>query len=163
MITAFCSYGQGVQSKEEFLEEIWSITLPKCKDKCNLYFNCGPTSITANLLYTSKVKRKVPAKVLNELYAHSKNDTFSLQWDFSKIPFAKSITWDSAIKSTSSGRFNAIWYEFSRPIYSNNGDYAIISMSFTCGPLCGQGFTYLLKKVKGRGWVKIAMLDFWIS
>ena len=53
-------------------------------------------------------------------------------------------------------------YYFSRPIFDNTRQYAIICMGVTCGSLCGHRCIYLFKNVNGK-WTKIAETDCYLS
>ncbi|HEX8548506.1 MAG TPA: hypothetical protein VF691_16205 [Cytophagaceae bacterium] len=53
-------------------------------------------------------------------------------------------------------------YYFSRPIFDNTNEYAIISMSYVCGNLCAYGCTFLFQKIKGE-WRKVAKARCWES
>jgi hypothetical protein len=53
-------------------------------------------------------------------------------------------------------------YYFSKPIFDNNNEYAIVSVGYVCGNLCGHGCTLLFKKINGK-WTKLAETSCWIS
>jgi hypothetical protein len=53
-------------------------------------------------------------------------------------------------------------YSFSRPIFDNKKEYAVISMSYVCGMMCGHGCTYIFKKAYNI-WTLIARVGCWIS
>lgn len=52
--------------------------------------------------------------------------------------------------------------EISVPIFSLNRELIIIRYSYSCGGLCGSGFTTIFKK-NGDEWDELRVLDAWIS
>lgn len=52
-------------------------------------------------------------------------------------------------------------YEFSRPIFDNNNQYALISMKYFCGTECGSGCIYLFE-IDGP-WKQIGKVSCWES
>jgi len=53
-------------------------------------------------------------------------------------------------------------YYFSRPIFSNNGDFAVISGGNSCGGGCGEGCIYLFKKINKK-WIEIGKASCYIK
>lgn len=50
----------------------------------------------------------------------------------------------------------------SLPGYSTNGQVAVVQVSYACGPLCGSGEYWVLRKVDGN-WVVVRRSAAWIS
>jgi hypothetical protein len=53
-------------------------------------------------------------------------------------------------------------YHFSRPVFDNKKEYAMISMSYECGMLCGFGCKYFFKLIDAK-WTLITTMQCWIS
>ncbi len=53
-------------------------------------------------------------------------------------------------------------YYFSKPVFTDDGTFAVIKISYNCGSLCGYGCTYLFQKVN-EDWKLIAQTNCWVS
>ncbi len=65
---------------------------------------------------------------------------------------------DRLIKESKKWTFIA----FSKPIFSSDGKYAVVEVNYNCFGLCGEGYTYLLKR-QGRQWVLHKKILRWVS
>jgi hypothetical protein len=121
----------------------------------------------------------ISIETINELISKSGTDTLKLTWDCKSLDLAncvensKGILFDNFVVQTkrrskrkqekemdkqivqqndgfqNKPRQERIMYSFSRPIFDNKNEYAIISMWESCGNTCGQGCIYLFKKNNG--------------
>jgi hypothetical protein len=53
-----------------------------------------------------------------------------------------------------------IVFSFSRPQFTDDGQYAVIDLNYTCGAACGQGFTCIFRRTD-TGWKRIAKYSNW--
>jgi hypothetical protein len=53
-------------------------------------------------------------------------------------------------------------YFFSRPVFDNKKEYAIISMSYGCGLTCGHGCTYIFRRINEQ-WTLVFTPSCWSS
>jgi hypothetical protein len=51
-------------------------------------------------------------------------------------------------------------FSFSRPHFTDDGQYAVIDLNYVCGAACGQGFTCLFRNT-APGWKLIAKYSNW--
>ena len=51
-------------------------------------------------------------------------------------------------------------FSFSQPQFTDDGQYAVIDLNFTCGIACGEGFTCLFR-LTSAGWKLIAQYNNW--
>lgn len=152
IIIAFCSYGQGVQSKEEFLNGIWPLINRDSGFTLSLYRNSYPLSFPKQILHNADIKKVIPRSILNELVSKSGKDTARKQWDCSKLSFANYIENDSFRLTGAMMRNGNICYSISRPIVSNNGKFVAISVDEGVGSLSETICTYLFEKKADGSW-----------
>jgi len=72
--------------------------------------------------------------------------------------FLRRNFWDLYWNKYGSGGFCSI----SIPLFSLKYDILIVKFSYSCGPLCGSGGTYIFKKMNNK-WIKIYNFHKWIS
>ena len=54
-------------------------------------------------------------------------------------------------------------YSYSLPIFSQDRKFAIISKSYFCGSLCGEGGFYIYQRVDKDKWKFVKVICYWIS
>jgi hypothetical protein len=110
-----------------------------------------------------------------QIVKNAEIDTLELKWDCNGLNLARCVNEDSmhdAVfdccylvhkKSKKRAEYilnnkspeERVLYIFSRPIFDNNEDYAIIYFEEFCGALCASGCIDVFNKINGH-WIKIA-------
>jgi len=133
---------------------------------------------------------EVPIYTLNELAEHSYNDRQPRQWPSTGLTGARLVTEqaaklltdplrgadpDTAVISARQKRIRQrLWkkwaaqppqdrtvFFFSRPVFTTDGNYAIIDLDYRCDPRqCGMGATCLFRKTE-KGWKLIGRQTRW--
>lgn len=106
-------------------------------------------------------KKFIDSGTLNELITNATNDTLMQEWNIQLLKNAKFINLTKKLKNQIPHDM-VPYYNFSRPIFDKSGKYALMSMSYYCGELCGYGCTYLFKYREGR-WGKIAETNCFVN
>jgi len=53
-------------------------------------------------------------------------------------------------------------YQIAKPVFLRNNTICVLIYQYNCGPLCGEGACYILKK-ESAGWIKWGSLVRWVS
>ena len=69
-----------------------------------------------------------------------------------------SVQLDSFVRKNETGKY----IQISKPLFSINMNYALVEVDYHCFGLCGEGYTYILKK-KDNVWVLYQKLFRWVS
>jgi hypothetical protein len=117
----------------------------------------APKIFITEMCATEIVKAKKLNLSVEELIAHSQSDT--TMWTSHEFPGARILEYDRKTNSAkTSGLTNAGdkngYYVLSRPIFSNDFNFAVLQAAFVCGPRCGQSETILFEK-KDRIWHRL--------
>ena len=158
-MAAFCSYGQDVQSKEEFLNEVWTNTFQVSGAEFYLRSETDIFCFRRDRDYKSVLREFLPDKIINELVIKSRKDTLFHAWDCSKLVFTKCLNRESIQLLGRNKQDIVQLYYITTPIFSNDGDYAIFSAIVNTGSHLDYRREYLFKKIKGSGWSRIMQLD----
>ena len=170
--------------KESFVNEVYKLVI-----KSNIpYFKLSKEAHPIhNDIFNefSGLKGVLPDTITSQILNNNSFDTIKQFWDCQKLTQADCVEEDSiGIITGTDIRTNSLqsqkqlhryyrhrskmpWYDktvyfFSKPIYDDRKEYAVISMSYTCGRLCGYGCMYVFKK-NNNDWTLIAKLNCWIS
>lgn len=75
---------------------------------------------------------------------------------FSNKADVREYYWDKILKQ------NGSLCSIRMPLFSVDKKTVYISTSYSCGMLCGEGATYIYRKV-GKEWIKLKTLNAWVS
>jgi hypothetical protein len=157
-----------VYSREEFLNQVFHTVVDSSLSRYYLFAEAMPCSfVKYNYEEWAKysLQEDVPIYRLNELAEKSYHDRDLASWRQDSL--LKAICVGTGA-SDSIGRLptrpNVVFY-FSRPEFTNDGQYAIIDLGFHCGAHCGRSATYLFRRT-GSGqpaWKMIGRKLNWVS
>lgn len=160
-MAAFCSCGQGVPNKEEFVNEIWTQIFPSTSKRLRLSQHCEQNRFHSVHTDDIDFTKYFPSEIAIEMEIKSDNDTLLQRWNCSNIRLAECVNEDTIHFKNPPKQHNNGIYHLSRPIFSNSGDFAIIVMSYHLGEFYGNGCTYIFKNGNDGLWLKLADVDCW--
>jgi hypothetical protein len=154
--------------REEFLNQVFRTVVDSSLSNYYLYAEAMPCSFV-KYDYEEWAKyalqEDVPIYLLNELAEKCYHDRAPSSWRQDSLSKAVCL---GAWASDSIGRLPAqekpVFY-FSRPEFTDDGQYAIIDLGFQCGAHCGRSATYLFRRT-GAGqpvWKMIGRRLNWVS
>ena len=157
-------FGQ-TETKEDFVNEVYIV---KVSDTVKSY----PLSKEASRLFwlniealRKETREVIDSSSLEQMIYKALKDTLDEEWNFQQLRTAKYEDWRPALIKKSKRNFVLLertYYYFSKPIFNDLHTLAMITLSYHCGHLCGDGCVYVFKKINGH-WIKIAETNCWIS
>ena len=164
-----CNAGQAQSrpvSNEEFVSDVSRLVVDSSFSHYYLSVNAAPCSFKKfdyDEWYKYALKEDVPIYILNELAKKSYLDAAPRNWQPEKLLNAFCIDDEKAnailagpakrqVKNTG-GIFNEdkVVFYFSRPVFTDDYQYAIVDMSFRCDSRqCGMGATFLFRQIDGK-------------
>ena len=120
--------------------------------KDSIFLLQAPPKFITEMCASEIVRARKLNLSIEEFIAHSQNDT--AMWTGREFPGARILEYDSKTHSAKSaeltnGGDKNEYYVFSRPIFYNDFNFAIMQSAFVCGPRCGQSETILFEKKDG--------------
>lgn len=148
-------FTQTIKTKENFINSINNTFVDSSEMPYYLWNECTWLDRKMDFKYED-IHLHISKTDLNKLIKKAAVDTLEKKWNCINLINAKCINRDSAKIIEMKKKV----YYFSRPIFDDNYNYAIITMSYYCGHLCGYNCTFLLKKTN-KIWSKIAETGCW--
>lgn len=149
--TSALSYGQNVESREDFMNAIHTELFKNSGGPVNLYYACNLAWFPYDTTARASLNIALTNPVADEMIAKSHKDTLEQQWDCGKMPYVKCIH-DDAAQATPGTNGEIKVYDVSRPIFSNDGQYAIISLYTYNGTLLTGRCAYIFNKQTNGAW-----------
>lgn len=154
---------QTTEPKEQFINSVYLTFVDSSFTQYYLTDNCSKL-----ILSSAKIKvdfaHFCPDSIFQQIYLKSEVDTLTETWQCNNLTKSKCISSDlvyTFVQDKTLLQEKKV-YTFSKPIFSDNCEYAVIEMSYFCGPKCAYGCTVLFKKVNGR-WTKLTETNCWVS
>lgn len=154
---------QTPELKEQFINSVYQTFVDSSFTQYYLTDDCSR-------LWLSSPKIKddfapfCPDSIFQKIFLKSETDTLTETWQCHNLKNSKCISLDlkySFVRNKTLPQEKKV-YTFSKPIFSDNYEYAVIEMSYFCGPKCAYGCTFLFKKINSR-WQKVAETNCWAS
>jgi len=162
------------ETKEDFLNEVDSILI----DFSYRHFYLSPEAqgIWNNYNYDKKevpkdvLKNILSEQIIMEIYDNAK-DTITEYWNFNQLENAKCLLQKEIKSKLSKHHFLSFHkqskrtiFSISKPVFSNDKEWAVISLSAYSDELHGfsYGGFFVFHKIDGR-WEKIARPCWWIT
>jgi hypothetical protein len=156
--------GAALPSPEEFINSIDTTVIPK--DVKHYYLVAG-TDTCRFVKYNYDdwiqyhLKEPLPINILNELSGKVYLSRYPYLWKQRGLTKAICVSHrqaDSLLDNTKN-----VIFSFSLPQFTDNGQYAVIDCNFICGPVCGQGTTYIFRLTTRGEWKLIGQYVNWTS
>ncbi|HEY4336046.1 MAG TPA: hypothetical protein VGM89_09115 [Puia sp.] len=156
--------GAALPSPEEFVNSIDTTVIPK---KVKHYFLVVGTDSCRFLKYNYDdwiqyhLKEPLAINVLNELSEKVYLSRYPYLWKQRKLNKAVCVTQRQADSLLRDHR--NVLFSFSLPQFTDDGQYAVIDLNFVCGPVCGQGTTYIFRLTTEGEWKLVGQYVNWVS
>lgn len=97
---------------------------------------------------------------IDSIFSDSEKDSLFIQYTS-----MKDTVWCHKIKGARWRKWKnpKYTYSYSVPLFSSNGQYALLKKSFYCGNLCAYGGVYLYRKIDETSWELVKVLNGWMS
>jgi hypothetical protein len=162
-------YAQIPETREQFVNAVRHVIVNNPDAGYYLLHDCRPLSLHGSDVVPGRALNSgkfLPDSVIYQLNTYAASDTSAATWNCGALVHVRCISRDSIrfiIDPANGlrGQDHTV-YTFSRPVFDNKREYAMIRMSYICGNLCGKGCLYIFKKENGI-WRYLAESDCWIS
>jgi hypothetical protein len=157
-----------IYSREDFLNQVFRTVVDSSLSGYYLFAEAMPCSfVKYNYEEWAKysLQEDVPVYRLNELAEKSYHDRDLASWRQDSLLKAICVgarASDSILRLPTGQQ---VVFYFSRPEFTDDGQYAIIDLAFHCGAHCGRSATYLFRR-SGAGqsaWKMIGRRLNWVS
>lgn len=155
--------GAALPSPEEFINSVDTTIIPK--DVKRYYLIAGADSCRFVKYDYDRwiqyvLKEPLPVNILNELAGKVYLSRYPYLWRQGKLDKALCVTGSQADSLIRKGN---VFFSFSLPQFTDDGQFAVIDCNFHCGSLCGQGMTYIFRLTTQGQWRLIGACANWIS
>jgi len=158
------STGAALPSPEEFVNAIY----PTVVDSTfNHYYLVMGTDSCRFLKYDYDewikyhLREPLTVNILNELSEKVYLSRYPYFWKQPRLQKAICVTRKQADSLLMDKK--DVVFSFSLPQFTDDGQYAVIDLNLLCGPLCGQGITFIFRLSTGGDWVLVGKDVNWSS
>lgn len=192
LVFCIISHNCNAQNKEQFLNSIFKVFVDSSFTQYHLISEARPIKIYNLDRSMSELTQFINEEKLNELLSNSKADSLEQTWDCNSLKLANCVSntddillnltaevkgkWskkkkDKEVKkqvAVQKGEYlkkksqDRVVFSFSRPIFDENMEYALIVLHSSCGFTCGYQCLYLFQNINGA-WAIVTKTDCYLS